>query len=169
MLEERFGAGGAVLQQERKGEGREGRGGERRGEEAGSGRRGGGVRWGRGQEDRGKGGSSRTEPARSERGGWGQGGEGQSQQCGDLGDLGRRGARGRSEWARAAWNGAEPTGRGPAGLLVLTASLTVFSLSVRFTRSSGSWPPARSPFSKSTCSTSTITPTMFPLVGDSGP
>lgn len=41
-------------------------------------------------------------------------------------------------------------------------------LSLRFTRSSGSWPPARFLFSKSTCSTSTVTPTMFPLVVDSG-
>lgn len=41
-------------------------------------------------------------------------------------------------------------------------------LSLRFTRSSGSWPPARFLFSKSTCLTSTITPTMFLLVVDLG-
>lgn len=101
--------------------------------------------------------------SRAER--WGQGGERQS--CRQKPDLGETGSQG-GDQKGAGLRAVELSQRGLICGSVCLHCTRDHLLSLRFTRSSGSWLPARSRFSKSTCLTSTTTPTTFPLVVDSG-
>lgn len=120
-------------------------------------------RQGRGRGDEGAGPGEKGGCREESRGVSGRKGRGRAADGADVGKMCSQG--GRSAGDGALWSGLESRG---ADLRVCLYCTCDRLLSLRCTRSSGSWPPVRSLFSRPTCLTSTITPTTFPPVVDLG-